>query len=611
MHFPAYASSAVREASSARADAHVELGQVWRDGDHADRDRHLDRESGAAALITGQVLTTGVRARRLDARAVLERYLADGALDPQSLDGSFVVVIADPRRHSVLVCNDRLGTLPLYYCTLDDHTVAFAPEAKALYACGGLVPKLSTLGTVSFLNCGYCLGKTTLFESIHYLEPGSALTIDTGSASFDVRRYWKIVYAVAPELRTRRAAESALYDATRSAHEHSIADSRNGFDLMLSGGWDSRGILAFLDAIGALPRRALAWGRTHDVPLSDPYIAAQLAARFNVPFDFVRYDSDQLLDNAASWCRLSELANDNMGWYAEGASVLAQSYRTDADFALVGDEAWGWHGHPRDARAVRDANLPATLTAALAGCMIEEAAEAYGARYEAEIDHVLARCENDHPSDRRDFLYLHGRVARFIFALGYYKELAVEVRRPFLLAGVLDVVAGLPPRFRAEKNLYISMLGRYFPALAAIPVRAARSLPDWSRDIRVKPALRGFMLDLLDERRLDGVLGEVLDAGAFVQLRDSFFAEPAFKRRQSVRARTITGRLPLRLRQRVRASGWYPGSSSMKGAYTARSRVDVLRCIALIALLEQTLKSFVPAVPTGPATDARAIAAQL
>jgi hypothetical protein len=81
-----------------------------------------------------------------------------------------------------------------------------------------------------------------------------------------------------------------------------------------------------------------------------------------------------------------------------------------------------------------------------------------------------------HPADRRDFLYLHGRVARFIFALGYYKEFATEVRRPFLLGNVLDVLAEAP--FRAEKNLYISMVGRFFPAVAAVPPRSADSLPN-------------------------------------------------------------------------------------------------------------------------------------
>jgi hypothetical protein len=586
IHFDTYAATELVVGDS------IVLGQVWRDADRSSADWHVDRASGAAALITGHALAVEPAAKRVHARGILERYLRNHTFDARELDGSFVVVIADPRARSVLVFNDRLGTLPLYYSALEDGGVAFAPEAKALFAGGRIAPKLSPLGVLTFLNCGYCLGKTTLFENVQCLEPGSALTVTTDTGTLDVRRYWKIVYAASPELESRRAAEAALYGATRSAHERIVGDSRKGYDLLLSGGWDSRGILAFLESIRRPPRKAVAWGSTRDVPLSDPHLAAQLAARCALPLKFIRYDSDQLVTNAADWCRISELANDNIGWFAEGASLLAESYRTDADFALVGDEAWGWHGHPRTERDVREANLPATLIPALAGCVAKGSLEEHRARYEAEIDRVLAACDSEHPFDRRDFLYLHGRVARFIFGLGYFKELAVEVRRPFLLANVLELVARLPPRFRANKNLYISMLARYFPTLAAIPTRRARSLPEWSRDIRVKPELRRFFLDLLDDRRLDGVLGAVLDRAELAKLRDSFFAESPPTLRPGTASRTLTSRLPLRLRQRLRASGLYPGSGNMAGGYPPRGRVDVLRGVALVALLEEALPSF-------------------
>lgn len=583
LHFDTYAA---RELA---AGEHVALGQVWRDGDRSSSDWHVDPASGAAALVAGFAFAAGGPARRVHAREILERYLRRDELDPLELDGSFVIVVADPRKRSVEVVNDRLGTLPLYYSAIDETSVGFAPEAKALFAGPHSTPTLSKLGVVSFLNCGYCLGATTLFENVRCLEPGSRLTIATDTAKLDVRRYWKIVYTAARELEKRRNAEAALYEATRGAHERIVSDSKRGYDLLLSGGWDSRGILAFLEAIRRPARKAVAWGSARDVPFSDPWLAAQLAARFALPLKFIHYDSDRLPENAAGWCRLSELANDNLGWFAEGASLLAESYRTNANFALVGDESWGWHGHPRSERDAREACLPATLGPELERCLAKDVAEEYRARYEAEVDKVLAACENDHPADRRDFLYLHGRVARFIFALGCYKELAVEVRRPFLIASVLEVVARIPPRFRANKNLYISMLGRYFPAVVALPTRSARSLPDWSRDIRSKPELRRLFLDLLDERRLDGVLGGLLDPAAFVALRDSFFGESPPPARRAAPSRPLTSRLPLRLRQRLRATGLLPGGA---GGYPRRGRTDLLRCIALIALLERELPSF-------------------
>src|SRR5690606_29757667 len=127
---------------------------------------------------------------------------------------------------------------PAYYVHADD-TVAFAPEAKALFAALGRTPGLSQRGVVNFLACGYCLDDATLCAGIRFLTPGSALEIDVETARCSVRRYWQIRYAPATALAKRSAAEAALYDATRKAHELVVSDLADGADLLLSGGWDS------------------------------------------------------------------------------------------------------------------------------------------------------------------------------------------------------------------------------------------------------------------------------------------------------------------------------------------------------------------------------------
>ena len=591
-HFDTYRSKALA------LGARIAGGQVWRDADRSAIDWAVDGATGAAVLVNGSVFSTGAAARRMHARRLLDEYLTTGRLVPRDLDGAFVIMLADPRKDLVTVCNDRIGTLPVYYAA-HGGTVCFAPEAKAVFAALAMQPHLSTAGIVSFLTCGYCLGATTLFTGVSFLEPGSSLEISGASGQIAVGRYWKMIYRPARSLRSRAAAENALHAATRQAHELIVGDSEHGYDLMLSGGWDSRGILAYLDLLGRPPSTAVAWGKTKDIPLSDPFIASQLAERFAIPFKFVSYDTDQFVGNAPTWCYLSELANDNTGWYAEGASMLARDYRTGTDFTLVGDEAWGWHGHPRTEEDARNASLPASPDVEVMNCLASDVRDEYRAQYEAEVSHVLASCENEHPADRRDFLYLHGRVARFIFALGYYKEFATEVRRPFLLGSVLDVLAEVPARFRADKNLYISMLGRFFPEVAAFPPRGADSLPNWSLDIRGKPELRRFFLDLLEEGNLGGALGAVLDAAAVEALTRKFFDAKSGAGRPAAYPKSIMGRLPLRIKQRLRASGLYPGSTSMAGGYPARGTAALVRCIVLLSLLQKSLPRF-GAAPARP-----------
>jgi hypothetical protein len=194
-------------------------------------------------------------------------------------------------------------------------------------------------------------------------------------------------------------------------------------------------------------------------------------------------------------------------------------------------------------------------------------------------------------------------VARFIFALGYYKEFATEIRRPFLLGRVLDVLAEVPARFRADKNLYLSMLGRFFPDVAAVPPRSADSLPNWSLDIREKPELRRFFLDLLDEESLGGALGTVLDVAAVETLRAKFFDAGMGAVPAAARPNPLLARLPMRMKQKLRASGLYPGSTNMAGGYPRRGAAALVRSIALLSLLQKSLPAFGAAgrgaLPTG------------
>src|SRR5690606_9657717 len=121
-------------------------------------------------------------------------------------------------------------------------------------------------------------------------------------------------------------------------HELVVSDLADGADLLLSGGWDSRGILAFLAASGRPPRAAIAWGRTKAVAHSDPDIAETFARRYGGPFEFRADDTDAQPEHAGAWCYRLELGNDNIGCLAEGGSLLLEHYATSADVTLVGDE---------------------------------------------------------------------------------------------------------------------------------------------------------------------------------------------------------------------------------------------------------------------------------
>jgi hypothetical protein len=557
----------------------VQVGHVLRPSQHAQNGIAVSSDGRIAVHLTGHALRPAQPRGDISATRFLDDYLR-GSFDPDIADGGFVGCVVDLNENCLKIFNDRLGTLPVLYAK-HARGFAFGPEAKAVFVTLGMQPKYAASGVVSLLTAGYCLGDETLFEEIRCLEPGSILRVDLTTLELKCSRYWKITYEENKDLKNRSDASAALYEVIKTSHE-TVLGPDDSFDVLLSGGLDSRCMFASAVRTGRVPKRAFGWGARADVPYTDPYIAAKLASHFDVRYDFFRYDTDAFLENAKSWSYTSELANDNIGWYAEGASVLANSYDSSMDYTTVGDETWGWGGAPRTFDEMLGEVLPVTMAGKFLECAKPGVRESSEASYRASIVRVLRDSANTSLADQKDYLYLHGRVARFIFSLGYYKELAVEVRRPFLTRAVLDVVKGLPPQFRYHKNLYCSMLNDRFPELRQFPRNLASSLPDWRHDITSKPHLRDFFTSLLSRKALEGsALSELLDPAAIERAWTKFVQIPVQALDRNVGKKRL-------LKNRLvpdRALIWLAGRGDCAG--THRSDLDFFRALALLVLLEQ------------------------
>lgn len=568
----------------------VGLGVVYRKDRRDDFEYFEDAASQTCVLLSGFVFQASSGPRRLAAADLFSRYIARGFSEWDQLDGSFVCAIYDGRASKLHLITDRLGSLPLYYA-LGPGTFAFAPEAKGILAHPEFSPSFDRKGVTQFLTTGYCLGSQTLFEGISVMLPATVLTIDTVSLNNQTQRYWNLKYERRREFTSDSDAQEALYQALVDAHELNICDEPERVAIMLSGGWDSRAMLAFMEKAGRPFNSALTWGYRDDIPFSDASIARELAARFKTTFEFTAYTTDTLVENAESWCYISELANDNLGWYAEGTGVLTNSYDKTVDCLFVGDEIWGWGNAVTDEEEMRaeilPPHLPETVRAILSDNCLAQAVESY----ESALEEIMRYCDNDDPNDRKDYLYLHGRVARFIFSVGYYKELAMPIRRPFLSRGVVDVMTGLSPSQRVYKRLYRSMLRRFAPKVAEVPIATVNSLPDWEFDLRNDAKLRDYLLDLLDPRRLSaGPLGDILNLDAVVELRQREFSRSVRPmRRKPNRARDLlgsairSGSLGYLLKRKLRPK---------IAAHHAATGFAVIQRVALLSLLERMFPKF-------------------
>jgi hypothetical protein len=346
--------------------------------------------------------------------------------------------------------------------------------------------------------------------------------------------------------------------------------------------------------MGVMPHQALGWGMRDDIPGSDAWIAKKLAREFELDFRFLAYDTDHLTEIAYDWVYISELANDNIGRYGEGMGAIRNFYNTGADFTFVGDEAWGWHGYAGNEAEARAHVLPSAVPAQLRSILRNDQVDRFESLYQDSIGRIMQPCENTDATDRKDFLYLHGRVARFIFSLGYYREISSEMRRPFLSNEVLEVVRHLPQEHRVHKNLYVSMLKKYLPRTMKYPEMDVPSLPDWPHDLRYKESLRNYFLQLLDFSDLeDSPLGTMIDRTAFERVRDGFFSSQVGPvNRHASTTRRIRRAARQAVVTRPRLDRFLTNLRTRTAPQSPSNVIDPLWRIALCVLLQRNLGRF-------------------
>ncbi len=549
----------------------------------------------------GHTFKDGVRPAAVGAADILQDYLASGIESCFELDGSFVIVVVDLGRRRLYIVPDRLSTQPLYY-TRKGNDIVVAPEVKAISAALATTPQLAADGIVGFLAAGYNVGSQSVFANIHRLELGKMIEIALDAQrELHVRRFWKLDFESADPLTRRRDAADALFEAIKQGHRVLLADNPQ-FQLLLSGGADSRGMLGACKALGIMPSKAVTWGLLRDVPRSDASISHALARSFGVPWDFIVTQTDGFIDNCEHWSYVSELSNDNFGWYSEGFGTLTYLQESCYPSSLIGDESWGCQGYAYDEHEAIGKVLTPTIDASVLALMRADRREYAADAYVENIRDTMRDCHATQWNDRKDFLYLHGRVARFIFSLGYSRGHGTEQRRPFLTRAVLEVVRRLPADLRVYKNLYRSMLRSHMPATMRVPYASVNSLPDWSYDMRAKPHLRACLLDLLQDPVIEsGVLGELLDQGRYRALRDAYFAAaPTPVARDTAASKVIKGQI----KEMLWCSPVYKYLDRWKHERSARTStrgltqrsivepVDFLRRVAVIVLLERQLHRF-------------------
>jgi asparagine synthase (glutamine-hydrolysing) len=412
------------------------------------------------------------------------------------VDGMFAFAIWDDRRGRLVLGRDRVGKKPLFYWSGNGRLV-FGSEVKVLFADPQVPRRLHRGAIPAYLTFGYVPTPRTFFEGVHSLPPGHVLTFEPGAMPV-VERYWEPPLVAGNGFtrlhgRSDAAAREVRSHLERAVERRLISDVPLG--AFLSGGIDSSTVVGIM--AGLLDDRV----QTFTIGFEDregfderPY-ARLVAARHRTDHHefVVRPEAVDLVERLV-WHH-DQPFGDSSAIPTYLLSEVTARHVTVALSGDGGDELFaGYERFAAGLAARRYSALPAPVQGAVAGlvgllpggsfrgralraqrfarvaarglpdayrCWIsfvsEEDREALldGRRDDWGLDdyrETWERSEGAHPLDRLLDLNLRTYLVDDLLVKADRMSMAhgLEVRSPFLDAGLMSFAARLPPRLKAR-----------------------------------------------------------------------------------------------------------------------------------------------------------------
>lgn len=158
----------------------------------------------------------------------------------RKMDGEFIIYLFDKIKAKVVVVNDLLGRLPMYYSQSDQFILSRDISLVQI-----LIGKLEfdEQGIYEYLRLGYPLGNRTLFKNLYRSAPSSAIELDKGvhmqSQTISLEDWQESRSIVENQ-------EVDLYEIFEQAVKQRLESSTKPV-LSLSGGLDSRIIMGEME----------------------------------------------------------------------------------------------------------------------------------------------------------------------------------------------------------------------------------------------------------------------------------------------------------------------------------------------------------------------------
>src|SRR5688572_17207118 len=220
------------------------LGWTAHPNSFCDRLPARSRDGRITLVFAGEAFDATREGEPFEAAHLIDRYTKLGDRFYADLNGTFSGVLADSNARTVKLFSDRLGYEKVYYCRdIDTDTFHFASEAKALLRVLPQTREFDREGLAQFLRFGATFDERTLYKGVSRLPPASVWEFPAAQSTARKSTYFNPKdWETDPNLSPDQLQQQFLDIFCRVLPPY--VRGKGGSALSLTGGWDTRMILA-------------------------------------------------------------------------------------------------------------------------------------------------------------------------------------------------------------------------------------------------------------------------------------------------------------------------------------------------------------------------------
>jgi asparagine synthase (glutamine-hydrolysing) len=422
-----------------------------------------------ASWFYGELLTYQIRGelRRFSLQEIIEDRQVH-KLQPEHLNGRFVIFIFDKQAQEWTIITDRVGAMHCYWVRDGERVLAIGSDLAAV-ARAASKRELDWEAIAGFFSFGFFLDDRTYYKDVRILLPASVYRISAEGQLLEHRRYWEWHHTV-DEQRSYDETIDQYHELLGQAVRRCTDDGRS--ILPLSGGLDSRSLAAMMPQ--GTQTQAYSYGYSENS--IETAIASQIARACGFTYT-AHVIQPYLLD------RLPEVVAALHGCQdvTQARQVSVSDWLKErADAVLTG--LWGdvWC----DQMGLAD-GLPAGKTVLThtinklekrgRGWLLENLVNSHlpnvdiNSLLRAQVEAGLAEFEHIADDDFRVKAYKTSRWAfRWSNASLRAFDMGATPRIPYYDVDLIDFFCTVPTAFVRDRRLQIDHLKRYAPQLARI-----------------------------------------------------------------------------------------------------------------------------------------------